>query len=406
MALPRRHHWRSVLAAFLFAVLATQSRCRAQQPWPLWQHYQAHFLDSSGRIVDHTAADRTTSEAQAYGMFFALVANDRALFDKMLRWTEDNLAAGDLTAHLPAWQWGKAPGGDWKPLDTNSAADADLWLAYDCLEAGRLWRDDRLSKLGGILAENIAQSEVTVIDGLGTVLLPGPQGFRVAASGYLLNPSYVPPQLLARLRQQQPSGPWARMQTSYSTLIAGGAPSGFVMDWVVAGPSAKARTKVTASSIAKATVQPSPSPDALAQSKTEIPPMGSYDAIRVYLWLGMADPQTPGVRQARPLVAGMAHSLQTALAPPAQVAANGIVLHADSPVGFSAAVLPYLQSAGFAQLAKTQSDRLDSSVDPATGLYGHATAYYDQNLALFAKGWADRRFRFDRDGHIKVFWQN
>jgi hypothetical protein len=34
-------------------------------------------------------------------MFFALVANDRARFDGLLRWTELNLASDDLTAHLP-----------------------------------------------------------------------------------------------------------------------------------------------------------------------------------------------------------------------------------------------------------------------------------------------------------------
>ena len=43
-------------------------------------------------------------------MFFALVANDRARFDKLLSWTEANLAGGDLTQRLPAWSWGKGSG--------------------------------------------------------------------------------------------------------------------------------------------------------------------------------------------------------------------------------------------------------------------------------------------------------
>jgi endo-1,4-beta-D-glucanase Y len=43
--------------------------------------------------------------------------------------------------------------------------------------------------------------------------------------------------------------------------------------------------------------------------------------------------------------------------------------------------------------------------DQTTGLYGHEAAYYDQNLALFANGWAEQRFRFDREGRLKVKWR-
>jgi hypothetical protein len=33
-----------------------------------------------------------------------------------------------------------------------------------------------------------------------------------------------------------------------------------------------------------------------------------------------------------------------------------------------------------------------------------AERYYDQNLALFATGWAEERYRFDREGCLKVRW--
>ncbi len=94
------------------------------------------MIDSQGRVIDHSAQDRTTSEGQSYAMFFALVDNDRIRFDKLLNWTEVNLAGGDLTQRLPAWSWGKSPDGSWKILDQNPAADADLWIAYSLLEAG------------------------------------------------------------------------------------------------------------------------------------------------------------------------------------------------------------------------------------------------------------------------------
>ena len=41
----------------------------------------------------------------------------------------------------------------------------------------------------------------------------------------------------------------------------------------------------------------------------------------------------------------------------------------------------------------------------STGLYGRNAAYYDQNLILFATGWKDGRFRFDRNGRLKLKWQ-
>src|SRR5579859_7929354 len=142
-----------VLGVMLAACL--QGGCRTDPAWPLWESYTRNAFDPQGRIVDHSAGDRTTSEGQAYGMFFALVANDRARFDKLLSWTQDNLAGGDLTARLPAWSWGKAPDGAWKTLDQNPASDADLWMAYTLLEAGRLWHDSRYEKLGTVMASRI-----------------------------------------------------------------------------------------------------------------------------------------------------------------------------------------------------------------------------------------------------------
>ena len=380
----------AVLLPVLAGLVSFQAGCRAEQQWPLWQHYREHFLDSSGRIIDHTGGDKTTSEGQAYGMFFALVVNDRKSFDQMLRWTEDNLAGGDLTARLPAWKWGKADDGTWKQLDANSAADADLWLAYDCLEGGRLWNDDRLTKLGVVLANRMTHSDVALIPGVGTVLIPGPTGFHPVPDRWVLNPSYMPPQVVARIRQQVPEGPWAGVLDDLPVVLSQGAPSGFAMDWVAADAAG---------------VHPSSAPDVLAQGKPGTPSFGSYDAIRVYLWLGIADRDTPGVTDSLAAMPGMARYLAASATPPAEVDSNGSVVDPNSPVGFSAAVYPYLLAVGEQKPAKAQMDRVDASLDPATGLYGRNGAYYDQNLVLFAQGWKEGRFRFDRNGRLKLKWR-
>jgi endoglucanase len=55
--------------------------------WPLWQDYSSRFLGEDGRITDFQRAGATTSEGQAYALFFSLVADDRPRFQKILQWT-------------------------------------------------------------------------------------------------------------------------------------------------------------------------------------------------------------------------------------------------------------------------------------------------------------------------------
>jgi endoglucanase len=364
--------------------------CHAQQPWPLWQAYSQHFLDDQGRVIDRSANDRTTSEGEAYAMFFALVDNDHARFDKLLRWTEENLAQGDLTTHLPAWEWGKSGSGEWKTIDSNSASDADLWMAYTLLEAGRLWHDPRYDGLGRMMAAQIARSEVVLVPGLGTTVAPGPQGFHPDADTFILNPSYLPLPVVTRLAEVLPQGPWGAVVSSLPALVSGENGSGFAMDWVAAGPGG---------------IHPVAAPAEPTAGRQEAQAAGSYDAIRVYLWLGIADPDTPGEREMLASLTGMASYLKTPGAPPLEVDPKGAVVRADGPVGFSAAVEPYLLAEGAKAAAQVQSARLVALHDPSSGLYGAAPAYYDQNLALFSTGWSEQRYRFESDGRLNVKWK-
>jgi endo-1,4-beta-D-glucanase Y len=384
----RRHVWavRLTLAASL---LCLHPRCYGQQNWPLWESYAQHAIDQQGRVIDHSAQDRTTSEGQSYAMFFALVANDRARFDRILAWTEVNLAGNDLTLHLPAWSWGRAPDGSWRVLDQNPAADADLWIAYDLSEAGRLWDVPRYKKIGAMLAMRIAQQEVAYVPGLGTTLLPGAVGFHPDAVTWLVNPSYLPPFQLDYFAKSMPTGPWRAVLDSLQPMIAQGSGAGFAMDWVAAGT----------------TIRPSLTLAQLAAGIRDKLPIGSYDAIRVYLWLGIADPATPGVQSLLSHLPSMAIYLKDHVAPPEQVDSAGRVLSPNSPPGFSAAVIPYLHALGAKTQEKLQIDRLASSKNLALGLYGQNAAYYDQNLALFSTGWSEQRFRFDRDGNLRVKWR-
>jgi endoglucanase len=386
------------IALAVMLVLPLQGGCRAEDPWPLWSQYAQHFVDGQGRVVDRSHEDRTTSEGQAYAMFFALVANDRTRFASLLSWTEANLAGGDLTLRLPAWSWGKRPDGTWGILDPNPASDADVWMAYALLEAGRLWHDDRYAKLGSLLADRIAHEEVALVPGLGNTLLPGPQGFHPDNTTWILNPSYIPVPVLAYFAKAMPQTAWSEVLHSYGEVLRRGTGGGFAMDWVVA--SADASSKPGIHTVA---LHPSPKPETISTGGTSI---GSYDAIRIYLWLGIADPATPGLKDFIANVPAMADYLKANSVPPLVVDSTGKVIDAQGTIGFSAAVTPYLSALHLKSQATKQMDRLTATKDASSGLYGREAAYYDQNLALFATGWAEQYYRLDRDGRLKLKWKS
>ena len=307
-----------------------------------------------------------------------------------MSWTEANLAGGDLTARLPAWDWGKTSSGEWKIRDDNSASDSDLWLAYTLLEAGRLWKDPRYENLGRLLATRIAKEEIALVPGVGTALLPGPHGFHPDEQTYILNPSYMPLPLLVYFAKTMPDGPWSSVIDTLPQLLSEQVGHGYAMDWLSASPDG-----VHA-------VAPPAEPSAGAREQQ---PSGSYDAIRVYLWLGIADPGTRGQRDLLAQTSGMANYLRTAVTPPLEVDAHATIVHPEAPVGFSAAVVPYLLTEGMKAQAKLQQDRMIAAQDPGTGLYGHPGEYYDQNLALFSTGWSEQKYRFERDGKLHLKWK-
>jgi endoglucanase len=356
--------------------IMTVVRCSAQD-WPLWRSYSASFMDNQVRVIDHDAGDRTTSEGQAYGMFFALVANDRARFDGLLHWTESNLAGGDLSAQLPAWLWGQGADKSWGVRDSNPAADADLWMAYTLREAGKAWDEPRYTALGTAMTKRIAAQEVAQIPGFGSMVLPGPKGFQHGSS-YRLNASYVPLQILAALAHELPDGPWQQVQAKVPALLEASAPHGFATDWVEVREGG------------------SFAPSA----------MGSYDAIRVYLWAGMLDPETPQRGAILKKLSGMQHYLHANATPPEKVKQDGSVEGPKGPVGFSAALLPFLSAIVEKSLENQQDSRLRSELDPKTGLYGTPPKYYDQNLALFGLGFMERRFWFNSQGALQLSWRH
>jgi endo-1,4-beta-D-glucanase Y len=386
---------RWILLAVLPFLVAATGGCKpaAMQSWPFWEKYAARFISADGRVIDPMRDSITTSEGQSYALFFALVNNDRIRFDLLLKWTQANLADGDLSAHLPGWMWGKAPDGKWKLLDKGQAADSDCWIAYTLIEAGRLWKNDHYTQLGRSMMSHIAETEIEDMPGFGLILMPGLSENFIHGQTYKLNPSYLPHFIFARFAAVDPTGPWAAIEANIPRLLKQSARGGYAMDWVTYTPGAGFR--------------PASGPEPPDPSKPVSPAFGSYDAIRVYLWAGMENPERTMRAELLAAVPSMAGYLADHGAPPEKVSDEGIPILQDGPVGFSAAVLPYLRALPqMGKAATQQKQRIDAQLDPVTGLYGKDPAYYDQNLILFASGFDQKKFSFGSDGELKVQWTN
>lgn len=343
--------------------------------WPEWQAFKQQFLSEGGRVVDPGSARKQTfSEGQAYALFFALVAGDRPAFELILKWTENNLADGDLTSRLPAWLWGKRDDDSWGVIDNNPASDADLWIAYALGEAGRLWQERRYVALSSLIAARVLREETTDIPGLGLTLLPGPQGFHPAPLRWRLNPSYVPLQLMAWFASRSGTPAWQALQESSRRMILESSPKGFTPDWIIFETG-------------KGFIPDSDGPD-----KAD----GGYNAIRVYLWAGTLAADAPGRQPLLDQLAPMADYVARHGHPPELIDTRSGQGNKAAPPGFSAALLPFLQASNTPQarqaLLEQQQRLIARPLRPE--------AYYEQALALFALGWMQGRYRYGRDGSL------
>lgn len=324
--------------------------------WPAWQCFKQNYI-SNGRVIDVGSAQNiTTSEGQSYAMFFALVANDKDMFDSLLSWTSIHLAQGDLSKHLPSWLWGKNKNGQMAVLDENDASDASLWLAYDLLEASRLWHVKRYHKMAEGLLEVIYQHR-KLLPKLGEVILPGKVGFAFK-DHWRLNPSYYPPQLLLRFAEFDKR--WQKLYQTSLRILKGASPYGMAPDWLIWH-----KTKGW-------------------QADLITPNIGSYDAIRVYLWLGLlgdGEIKKSLVKHFSPMRTWVE---QHALVPE-KINVLTFKYQNKAPVGFYAALAPWLPKLWLGSEKSCVENR-----------------YYDSVLMLFSEGFQQGLYRFDAHGALQL----
>lgn len=369
-------------------------------PFNVWDEWEAFkktnvaVNDTGARVIDYSDEKRiTTSEGQSYAMFFALTAGERDLFEKLLRWTEDNLADGDLTKNAPAWLWGKnvkqvrVTNDDgtvstktvtaWEVLDSNNATDSDMWIAYSLLEAGRLWnRPDYTAKGRAMLV--VLKSQTRHVRHLGHVLLPGKVGFE-NKKGVLLNPSYYPLFIFKRFAKEDAF--FTEVYDASLRAVIRSAPDGFAPDW--------ARF------------------DYAGNLVTERDNLGSYNAIRTYMWAAMTAQSDPAYDLLKKQFSAMIDTTMRLRLPPEKVDLNTLKINRTGPDSFGACLLAYMDSIAEDQ-GEEASYRNDGSRTASfiRTLIAHRTmepdSYYSNVLSLYAIGFDRRYFAFAPDGRVLV----
>ena len=159
------------------------------------KEFLKRYVDPDGRVVRRDQGGDTVSEGQAYAMLVAVAIDDRETFDRVWRWTRDNLQRPDgLLSFL--WRDGAV-------ADRQPAADADLDAARALLLAASRFDDRSYGREGLRIAKGIASQETARSDGE-RVLLAGP--WADYEDRLVINPSYFAPRsrgALARNRRRR-----------------------------------------------------------------------------------------------------------------------------------------------------------------------------------------------------------
>lgn len=344
------------LIKYVFAFALSAITCAHASTWELYDSFmKLHYTD--GKIVDFDEKGNpfTTSEGQSYAMFFALVQKDKNRFDKLLNFVEKELCEGSFEKKLPAWKWA---GG--KVVDSNNATDSDMFIAYNLFNAADIFNEQSYKTKALAILSNIKKNCIAKNNVLGSVILPGTYGFN--ANGEIkLNPSYFPPFVMQKLSSYDDD--FKVYYQNVLNAIARGSEAGFAPDWIVLNQDGN-----------------------ILSSKANF---GSYEAIRVYLWLGITAKTDPNRRLMIPLYQNMLKKVKNEHYVPEKVNLNTLETTGKGNVGFEASLIA-LADEKIKDLFRT---RVKNHVFGKREYYSHA-------LCLFATGFDEHRYEFTQNGSL------
>lgn len=155
-----------------------------------WNAYKKNMLEpTSGRTIDKTQNNLTTSEGESYTMLRAVWMDDKSTFDSSWKFTQNNLQRSD---HLFSWKYGKLANGSYGVQTDaggqNSAADADEDIAMSLLMAYSRWNDNQYLRAAQPIITSIWQNEVIMVQG--KPVLAADNLEKNTTTNIVVNPSY------------------------------------------------------------------------------------------------------------------------------------------------------------------------------------------------------------------------
>lgn len=262
------------LAGIALAALALLGLCYwlfvMSDPWRLprgdWSLYKRQFVSPHGRVIDNGNGGITHSEGQGYGMLLAEAYGDRSTFDKIWKWTKENLQTRKEDKLL-SWLWKPGQDGGGSVADANNASDGDILAAWALVRASKRWGDYAYQQAAAEILVDLRWTSVRDTR-QGPVLLPGVDGF-VDDKGILLNPSYYIFPAFAAFSKAFPGSGWEPLAQNGLKMLGDARFGKWLLtpDWVLAAETFSLKTK--------------------------FPPDFGYNAIRVPLHLAWENPKSP-----------------------------------------------------------------------------------------------------------------
>jgi endoglucanase len=213
----------------LFCLLpAPAATPAAAQDWPA---FKRTFVSDDGRVMDLFHDATSHSEGQGYGLLLALFHEDRPAFDRLWKWTSENLQI--RRDALFAWSWGKRPNGEWAIIDYNNASDGDILIALALLEAATRWNHPPFRESALRIVRDL-RTQLTVTHAGLQLIAPAYFGFK-ADTGFIFNPGYLVMPAFSRFARVDESEFWERIAKDSARLLDLGRFSVFRLaaDWVL-----------------------------------------------------------------------------------------------------------------------------------------------------------------------------
>jgi endo-1,4-beta-D-glucanase Y len=340
----------------------------------LWHTYKVNNLEAStGRTIDKSRDNLTTSEGESYTMLRAVWEDDRATFDKSLTFTNQNLRhkSGDA---LFAWQFGKRSDGTYGILTSqggnNTAADGDQDIALALIFASQRWQNQGYLDQARTTVGDIWKHEVI---GIGTQPIILADNLEAGSTGsVIVNPSYFSPAAYRIFAKIDSSHNWVGLADSSYTWLnriaaapALGTSSGLPPDWVSINRTSGA-------------ISAPPGPNLTTEY--------GYDAMRT-TWHLALDYQWFKTPMAKTLITKLGAPLGQAWKQDGKLAA---IINHDGTINQSyESPAIYGGDSGYFNVVDTGSyeayfqTKLKTLYDANTQSWAHPMSYYDDNWAWF-----------------------